>query len=195
MVRKQELYRYAVDIFIELVKQVTKRSRLNYRCNDSDVSAWNSFIDEFSARVGKEFVRKFAEYGIQSWFNDGEVRDYSKAVRFSWVFGKNAISRWKKLGAEVNVRITQNSLKQNYDINVVKHESNIGKVVTSLREVEERFKKEYHNTKRGLAWCIANTTLYHHKSSLCATCIYKKECKDILKNEYPKIYKIRGYER
>lgn len=125
MVRKRELYKYAVDIFLKLLEQVTNRKRINYRCNDADVQAWNSFIDEFSATVGKEFVRKFAEYGIQSWFNDGTEKDYSRSVRFAWIFGKNAVIRWKKLGVEVNVKITQSSLKQRYKINVLNKNSKL----------------------------------------------------------------------
>ena len=35
---------------------------------------------------------------------------------------------------------------------------------------------------------------FNHRSPLCASCEYKEECKDILKDNYPKIYKLRGYD-
>jgi len=190
--KRQRLFRYAVDTFIELLEQVTKR-KVNYKCNNSDTASWENFMDTFSDRIGEEFVRKFLEYGIQSWFNDGAIKDYSRQVRFSWIFGKAAIERWNKYDISTNVYITRIGLKKNHDINVVKKESNISKIVTSLRPVEESFKADYHNTKRGFLWCVANTTLYFHKSSKCATCLFKKECKSLLKQEYPKIYDKRGY--
>jgi hypothetical protein len=150
-------------------------------------------MDTFSDRIGEEFVRKFLEYGIQSWFNDSSEKDYSHQIRFNWIFGKTAIERWNKCDIATNVYITRIGLKKNHKINVLKKETKIDEIVMSIRPVEEKFKGEYHNTKRGLLWCVANTTLYFHKSSKCATCLFKNECKDILKQEYPKIYLKRGY--
>lgn len=190
--RRQRLFRYAVDTFIELLQQVTKR-KVNYKCNDADTSCWDNFMDTFSDRIGEEFIRKFAEYGIQSWFNSGCKRDYSRDIRFNWVFGKTAISRWKKYDISTNVYITRIGLKKEHKINVLKRKSNLSKIVSNVRPFEEKFKAEYHNTNRGFMWCVANTTLYFHKSSKCATCVFKNECKELLKQEYPKIYKKRGY--
>lgn len=190
--KKQKLFKYAVDTFVELLEQVTKR-KVPYKCNDSDIYSWNNFINTFSDRIGEEFVRKFLEFGIQSWFNDGTEKDYSRQIRFSWIFGKAAIERWRKNDVATNVYITRAGLKKKYDINVLKRTNEIQNIVIKLRPVEEKFKSEYHNTKRGLLWCIANTTLYFHKSSKCVTCLFKQECKELLKQEYPKIYDKRGY--
>lgn len=191
--RRQRLFRYAVDLFVQLLEQVTKRKRINYTCNDADTICWNNFMDTFSDRIGEEFIRKFAEYGIQSWFNDGTEKDYSRSVRFNWIFGKSAIERWKKYDIETNMYITRIGIKKNHKINVIHKHTEIPKIVSTLRKTEEKFKSEFHNTRRGFLWCVANTTLYFHKSSFCATCNYKKECKNILKQEYPKIYLKRGY--
>lgn len=190
--RRQKLFRYAVDIFIELLQQVTKR-KVNYRCNDADTACWDNFMDTFTDRIGEEFIRKFAEYGIQSWFNNGTKKDYSREIHFNWVFGKTAISRWKKNDISTNVFITRVGLKKNHKINVIKKQTSIPDIVSSIRPYEEKFKSDYHNTKRGFLWCIANTTLYFHKSAKCATCNFKNECKELLKTEYPKIYVKRGY--
>lgn len=193
MVRKrQRLFRYAVDTFVELLEQVTKR-KVNYRCNNGDTACWDNFMDTFSDRIGEEFVRKFAEYGIQSWFNSGAKKDYSREIRFNWVFGKSAIERWNKYDIATNVYITRIGLKTDHKINVLKRKTTLPELLLSIRPAEEKFKAEYHNTKRGLLWCVANTTLYFHKSPKCATCKFKTECKEILKQEYPKIYVKRGY--
>jgi hypothetical protein len=63
-----------------------------------------------------------------------------------------------------------------------------------VREVEEQFKRTYVGTQRGLLWCVANTTLYFHKSTVCSGCAMKTVCRSIEKANYPKIYKLRGYE-
>ena len=190
--KKQRLFRFAVDLFIDLLEQVTKR-KVNYKCNNADTASWNSFVETFGDNIGEEFVRKFTEYGIQSWFNPGAQRDYSRAVRFSWIFGSAAIKRWNALSAETRTWVVRNSLKTDYDINTLKRTSLIPELVVKLRPIEEKFKSEFHNTNRGLLWCVANTTLFHHRSSNCATCKFKENCKEILKSEYHKIYIARGY--
>lgn len=190
--KKQRLFRFAVDLFIELLKQVTKRQNVPYRCNDADVVAWNTFVDTFG-EVGEEFVRKFVEYGIQSWFNSGAERDYSRSVRFSWIVGGAAIKRWNALNAETRTWCVRKSLKAEHKINTLNHRSELSELLNKVRPHEEEFKREYYNTNRGLLWCIANTSLYFHRSALCATCKFKTECKDTLKREYPRVYKIRGY--
>lgn len=190
--KKQRLFRFAVDLFIDLLEQVTKR-KVNYKCNNADTASWNSFVDTFGDNIGEEFVRKFTEYGIQSWFNPGAQRDYSRAVRFSWIFGSAAIKRWNALSAETRTWVVRNSLKTDHKINTLKRTTRVPELVIKLRPVEEKFKSEFHNTNRGLLWCVANTTLFHHRSSHCTTCKFKENCKEILKSEYHKIYIARGY--
>jgi hypothetical protein len=193
--KKRVLYRYAVDIFVALLKQVQYR-KVGYRCNDADVNAWNRFVDYYKdIYIGEDFIKSFAQYGIQSWFNSDMTESQRQNVRFSWVFGLSAIKRWNALGAEKNARIVRKYLKTDYDIKTDKVTSLLKTVYLKLRPVEEKFKQQYHNRKRGLEWCIANTTLYFHHSALCAACTYKVECKEILKSNYPKIYKLRGYDK
>ena len=55
--KRQRLFRYAVDTFVELLEQVTKR-RVNYKCNNSDTACWNNFMDTFSDRIGEEFSKR-----------------------------------------------------------------------------------------------------------------------------------------
>lgn len=185
------MFRYAVDTFIELIEQVTKR-RKNYQCNASDRGSFDNFLEKYP-NVDKEYLRKFIEYGVQSWFNDSVKNDVSR-IRFTWIFGANAIKRWNANSVSTNVRITRNCLKKKHKINLTKVNSNLSSVFNTVRLSEEKQKAECFNSKRGLDWCIANTTLFFHKSSYCIICNFRTECKEILKQQYKKIYKLRGYE-
>lgn len=191
--RKKYLFKYSVDLFIEALKQVTHRRNVKYKCNDADVSCWNAFVKRFGDGVGEELIQRFVEYGMQSWFNDGTDKDYSRSIRYSWVFGSAAIKRWFALNGEVKTRCVNKGVKKRSGMNLVKCHTTIPQLLTVIRPAEESYKNAYYNTKRGLCWCVANTTLYHHRSALCAGCNYKVECKETLKNEFPKIYEIRGY--
>lgn len=189
---RQKLFRYSVDLFIELLKQVTHRNNVNYRCNDADVLSFDKFMDEMGD-VGENFIREFEEYGFQSWFNKSCERDYSHEIRFNWIFGMAAIKRWNALPGHARKNVVQRSLKKRVEVNTVKRESSLSKLLNTVQTVEENYKSAYYNTNRGLLWCVANTTLYHHRSTYCAGCVFKDNCKEMLKTEYPKVYKIRGY--
>ena len=52
--KKQRLFRFAVDLFIDLLEQVTKR-RVNYKCNNADTASWDSFVETFGDNIGEEF--------------------------------------------------------------------------------------------------------------------------------------------
>lgn len=193
--KNRSMYRYAVDTFSDLLNQVQERSAA-YRCNDVDVRCWNAFVEEFSEREGvtftKGFIRDFAEYGIQSWFNPDVSKEDRQRVRFSWIFSRKAIERWDALSAKARKRCVRTCLKKEYDItNNLRPKLNSAFI--SVRPVEEKFKRAFYNTRKGLSWCIANTTLYNHRSGYCEGCKFRQECKDILQSNYIKIYKLRGY--
>ena len=190
--KRQRLFRFAVDTFVSCLEQITKKKH-PIKCNDTDVKSFDSFVDKFSESIGEEFISKFVLYGLQSWFNDGSSKDYSRNIRLSWIFGSAAIKRWEACSIETNVFITRSGLKTRHKINITKRTSSMKEFANSLIEREEINKKEFLNTSRGFLWCIANTTLYFHKSLSCVVCSSKNECKSLLKRDYPKIYEIRGY--
>ena len=173
----RRLYRYAVDLFIELLRQVQGKRMKPYRCNDNDTSSWITFCDyckENKILVTEEFIRKFIEYGLQSWFNVDTSYTQKQNVRFSWI-------------------LTQ--LKKDYKVQRKKGGSQrLSSLLTKVRPIEEKFKSEYLNSPRGLLWCKANTTLFLHKSPSCAICDFKDECKEILRVNMPNVYKLRGYK-
>jgi len=191
--RRNKLFKYAVDLFVELLEQVTKRKQDHIKVNAKDRDSWNVFMDYYQDKIGEDFIRKFIQYGFQSWFNDGSKKDYSRSIKFNWVIGVTSIKRWEACSVRTNIFITRMSLKTDYKINNLPTESKFPELLLKLRPNEEKFKEAYLNSQKGMAWCIANTTLYFHKSSNCAVCKFKSECRNILKKEYPKINKIRGY--
>lgn len=192
--KKRSLYRYAVDTFVELLNKVQTRNK-PYKCNDQDVQSWNLFVEYYKdVNIGKDFVKSYVQYGIQSWFNPDMDELHKRNCRFSWIFGTRAIERYNKLGHETNVRMVRKYLKKEFDVEIKKKIGELKSVFLTVRKSEESFKSEFFNTKKALKWCIANTSLYYHKSSFCASCIFKSECKEVLKLNYPKIYKVRGYD-
>ena len=192
------LYRFAVDLFIELLGQVQKKRSKPYVCNDADTKSWEAWCNYYQSRgvkIGEDFIRRYIEYGLQSWFNDAMTETQKYNCRFNWIFGSKGIKRWNALDADTRNFCVTSHLKQRFTIKrKVKKSTRLSSILVKIRPVEEKFKREYLNTSRGLLWCKANTTLYNHKSSACAVCIYNRECKEILKMNTPSVYKLRGYK-
>lgn len=192
--KKRTLYRFAVDTFVELLSELQHRIK-EYRCNDNDVRCWNAFVDCFKdVNIGKDFIVKFCQFGMQSWFNEDMSDEQKYQCRFSWVFSSKSVKRYKNVGGAKGAQyVIRYGLKKEKGVALIKGVKPSPSPYLELRKVEENFKKEFHNTKKGLVWCVSNTTLFHHISPLCSSCTNKKECKEILKENYNKIYKLRGY--
>jgi len=185
---KRSLYHFAVDTFLRLFAK-SIGYKINYRCNNNDVNSFYNFLEEYrDVSIGENFVREYIEYGFQYYTNDGEV---STNMRMSWIFSKNAIKRFKNGGNLKKYRIRKYKVKNK--IKTISSKPN-SSIVNEVRLYEEKCKKRFFNGKRGLAWCIAMTSLYFHKSSFCVNCVYKDECKEIEKINFPNVYKSRGYK-
>lgn len=191
----RRLWRYSVDLFISMLRQIKQQPNFQYKVNQQDVRAWDAFALYWGAnKLGEEFIRKWTEYQFQSWFNDGTERDYNHAVRMSWIFnGTTAVKRWKALDAEARSAVVRKSLKKDFSVRTRSVSSFRAALLTAVRDAEETCKAEFYGTKRGLLWCVANTTLYNHRSSLCVVCANKEDCLITLKREYPHVAQIRGY--
>jgi hypothetical protein len=192
MNNSRKLYHYAVDTFVDLLSQLRGR-KIRYRCSNTDFANWDYFAHQYqTVNIGEDYIRKFIEFGLNYWFIEGNRDVKLDKCLFLNIFNKAMIKRWNNLHPAISAKIVRDNLKQEFDIKI-HHKSLIPELILEVREAEETAKDKYHNTNRGLAWCIANTSLYFHKSSLCASCKFKNECKDELKRQYPKIYKKRGY--
>ena len=195
--RGRRLYRFSVDTFVSILRTIKGKPTFTYRMTDADVAGWDAWVIWAGIdKIGEDLIRRWAEYGFQSWFNDGTIKDYNHAVRYNWIFnGGSAVKRWQALPEEKRVWCVRTSLKQDFKVRKErKSKTSDTALFTSLRSEEERLKKQFYGTQRGVAWCIANTTLYNHKSSLCVVCKFKNDCLKTLKRDYPRIARARGYK-
>lgn len=193
--RGRGLFRYSVDLFTDFLRKIKNNSKFVYRITDRDVAGWDAFVNYWgAARVGRDLIQRWTEYGFQSWFNSGTVKDYNHAIRYNWVFnGGTAVKRWNALSGEARTLVVRKGVKQDFGVKHQKPTPVSAELLTVIRPAEERIKSRFFNTLRGIAWCVANTTLYNHKSRWCVLCKNKDDCLVTLKREYPSIAKIRGY--
>ena len=194
--RGKRLFRESVDLFTTLLRQIKGQPGFVYRMTDADVRGFDGWVEAIGAdKIGSEFMRRWAEYQFQSWFNDGTSKDYNHAVRYNWIFnGGSALKRWQALPEEKRTWVVRTSLKRDFRVSVErKPTASDTELFTTLRPTEEELKKQFAGTTRGLIWCVANTTLYNHRSAACVVCKFKTDCLETLKREFPRIARGRGY--
>lgn len=194
--RGRKLFRESVDLFIALLRQIKGDPGFQYRITDADVAGFDSWVAAVGAdKIGSDFMRRWAEYQFQSWFNDGTTRDYNHAVRYNWIFnGGSAVKRWRALPEDKRQWVVRTSLKRDFSVGRGKRSGAGGtELFTTLRASEEAVKRRFAGTARGLIWCVANTTLYNHRSTVCVVCKFKSDCLETLKREFPRVAVGRGY--
>jgi hypothetical protein len=194
--RGRKLFRESVDLFIAVLRQIKGDPGFQYRMTDADVAGFDGWVAAIGAdKIGSDFMRRWAEYQFQSWFNDGTTRDYNHAVRYNWIFnGGSAVKRWLALPEDKRQWVVRTSLKRDFAVRRGRRSSaGCTELFTTLRVAEEAIKKRFAGTSRGLLWCIANTTLYNHRSAVCVVCKFKSGCLETLKREFPRVAVGRGY--
>lgn len=142
--------------------------------------------------LGKEFWYQYFCFHFEYW-RPKITRLGKNRVKFNWIIGKEAWSRWQNryegfmYFCEVNL-CTQFEIKKS---DIVPQMERVEKDYLKINELEEFLKSINYNTKESLGMCILNTTLYNDSSSLCKGCFSKLDCIKILEEKYPSIYKQR----
>ena len=195
--------RLVVDLYKFFVIQITKNKSYKFKMTDSRNSMIINFIDIFKKMTDSNFLaednlRKFMEYQFNYWYKHDSKYGKGSSIQIEWIIGSKAIERWNsrtdKQKSKTDFIIRKNLKKDVKFDEIDKGTSDEYKTIfSSIRKVEEDEKSRFHNTSKGFGYCLISTSLYDHKSSLCATCNKSMECKEMLKNNLPKVYKLRGY--
>lgn len=194
VIRKPALYRYAVRLLVDVLYQMGCDMRQTFRVNNTDIHAWNHFIERYNSAT-EDFTRRFILFQLQCRYGERShlSRKTLSRTRLAWLVSQAAIKSWEKTRPTSATRFTAKGLKSRFDVSTLKSETELPALLVRLIDREEKAKAAFYGTNKGFAWCIVNTTLYHHRSPWCATCKFKEQCKGLLGKNYPLVYKIRGY--
>lgn len=157
-----------------------KYYRLNQGSNEKLI---DNFFKRLSKRgyhmtsIGEDFLNRWFRFHFEYW-QDKEIK---RKPTLNWFIGIKAINRFFDV-EDVELK--------NYWVN--KNTSNLSSLATEEEDnlYEESLKQRYLNTDYGLIFCLENTSLYS-KCLPCIRCKFKEECKKLLKENYPLLWKRR----
>ncbi len=141
--------------------------------------------------VGKNFLWDYFIYGFNYW-RDAKLQAFHGQFRIELILGKKAFERFNDKEKDDHWVIEKSEIIKLYDFK--KSDLVVAQIVPYKGDYEVNIKKLYYGTPEGLYQCISNTTMYNHKHLLCIKCPFKDDCKKILKEKLPNIYKQRGYD-
>ena len=156
----------------------------NYRVNKD---ASRSLIENFYKRltkkgynlmsIGKNFLEIFILFQFEYW----KEKETKRHPTLNWFIGKKAIERFEA------VEDWDNKI---YWILVNLEQLKPYELPQEPDNYENELRKKYLNTEQGLLFCLKNTTLYNG-CIWCVMCKVKEECKLLLKENYPNLWKKR----
>lgn len=109
-----------------------------------------------------------------------------KKLDFNFFYGNKAIERYNQRNQKFDWIMPQ-IVEKEFEVKLTKKKEK--KIFT-----KNPIRQLYLNTQRGFDACIVSTTLFDHQDSSCHICNYKHQCRELLKTNYPRIWKERGYD-
>lgn len=170
-----------------------------YNQNTSTSILTNKISEKFLLLIDKRWKIETISYKwlwgylIYQWsyWEDCNIQSFNKKVNFSFIYGEKAFQRYIYRNVEFDYQMYENnSLLIKYSINETDFFS-LFKKITEKNTYQNPHKSIKHNTEEGFNNCILLTTLYDPLDSSCINCNFKYNCKEILKVNYPRIYKSR----
>jgi hypothetical protein len=136
--------------------------------------------------IGDRFIWNFVTYVFYSKTNTRAFTNF----KFNWLLTSTAVRAWFEKPDDWYVYhgrwIAECGLKMPTEIKNI-----------NPRSTEEVFRRKFLNTPRGFITCLENTSLSDPESRICRICMKKLDCRKILKENNPNLYKERygGTER
>lgn len=166
----------------------------------------SNYINTFISLVNKKYRNKtilgvnflwyYFVFQFNYWKNiEIEEKDFSNRIIPSFIIGSKAYERYESRDREFDWSLQYNDLYEKYSISQNIFKSILKPPIKSqyININESLYKKRNYNTDKGLNNCLIFTTLYNHKDLLCLSCLYKGDCKKLLKENFPRLYEERGY--
>lgn len=158
----------------------------------SSTSIFEKFQKEIGSEISVEFLYRYLAFQFLYW--EGLNLTQVNTISFSHIFGLKAVTRFKERDQDYDWQLFNTDLSKKLKIDKADYYKylNYSPYQTKFNQnYNDPIRRKYHNTDRGYSTCIDLTTLYNDKDVSCQSCNFNIECKEMLKLNYPKLYKSR----
>lgn len=174
-----------------------KYSDPKYRFNRTKTteSVCNSFLKIIDKAyslhsVGEGFLWEYFLFQFQYWHDLTLQNQFTDKVAIAFIVGKKAFQRWHLRDTDYDWQIDTYPIIKEYGVDkkdVFKKQEH-----HATNDYSKHIRKLYLNTEKGLVTCIDLTTLYDPMDLSCIKCNSRKECKELLRVNFPQLYTKRS---
>lgn len=178
--------------------------------SERTLKAYSAFCKILTTKYDKsanvEYVWSYVLFQFGRYYNaikENTLKDPSGKITPMMVFGKSAYTVFEDRRVEMDFMLERSPLITVEQISKREFSFRKGIEFTNIdKPIEKQLSNFYRDPVKAIAsrgegaleTCIDSTDLYNDQDISCQRCIDHKECKEMLKDMYPKIYKERGYE-
>lgn len=193
MILSQDLIKYYQYFY----KKKYKNEKYEFKPSDKTIKQLDKYLISLKKNynlqsLGENFLWNYFIFQFNYW-EGCDIASFSKRIVPSYIIGDKAIERWLERDQQYDWLFDKCEFISNYGLS--KNDLKIAKIHIYKGNHEINIKLKYFNTTNGFDLCLTMTTLFNDKHLCCLECKFKKQCKEILKENYPKIYDKRGYNK
>lgn len=172
-----------------------KQNNFQFYFSPQNYKIYQSLLVELGKKVsvatlGNNFLWKYCIFQFTYW-EDLTLTNPSNKITFSYIFGKKAIERYFNRNKEYDWQLESSLLVSKYILSKTEFNIHIEQVKDQLEFSNNPIRFKFLNTDKGLATCLSFTTLIDRKDSSCIACKFQDTCTELLKTNYPNLYKSR----
>jgi hypothetical protein len=184
-------------------KQKYRDYKYSFKTTKTTESVCNSFLQLVDKKyslhcVGASFLWDYFLFQFQYWEDLTLTNKFSDKIVLGWIVGKKAFQRWQERDKEFDWQIETYSIIATYELDKkyllqcnTCEKPKIENPKSVPYDSSKPLRRQFHNTNKGFATCLEFTTLFDPKDISCIKCQFRTDCKELLKVNYPQLYKER----
>lgn len=186
-------------------RQKYKDYKFCFKRTKTTESVCNSFLklvdQKYSLHsVGKDFLYDYFLFQFNYWHELDLQNNFTDKIVIAWIVGKKAFERWQERDQQFDWQMESYPIIQTYELNkryVLALSKPYEEPIQILKsksvpyDSSKPIRKKFLNTEKGFITCIELTTLFNPSDLSCIRCIYRTDCKELLKANFPELYSKR----
>lgn len=195
------MYKLICELYQEFFRQISLNKNYIYIPDSSGnkkdqylIVMFIKFLNKnYNQQVDMNFLIDYFKFQFSHYAGTVNSKYGRNSIMIHWIIGPKAIKRWKERDVRKKY-IVKIKLKKEVEINlknVFKINNNNDKIFNKIYDYEERDKERFFNEDIAFNYCLMLTTLFNPKSKFCSGCRFKENCKKVLRENHPNIYKNR----
>jgi hypothetical protein len=143
----------------------------------------------FLSSLGQDFLWQYVIFQFDYW-SKLTLRSFDRRMKFSFIFGKKALARYLERDQEYDWQWMEGKIAHTLSLKEYK-DTFEEKTLHKASIIDTSYRKRFFELEDNIAYCLLYTSLYDPNDTCCNMCHQIDNCKELLRTNYPHLYKVR----